>query len=377
MSTCRKPARDWFPHGMSISSSVRHTPTTNEAQRFSGQTARLVDPARLNAIRATGLLDAGSAPVLDRLTRLATRLLGVPISTVSLVDGEGQHFPGMAGLDGWAADARGTPLRYSFCQHVVTRNATFLVSDAATDPLVSDSPGFVELGVVAYAGVPLRTAEGYTLGAFCAIDKKPRAWSADDVAVLEDLAAAAMAEIELRATVRALMESQERLRQQAMRDPLTGLLNRRGFGDLARQHLALAERTHAPFCVLAMDLDGFKQVNDRFGHDVGDEALCEMAGLLLDESRDADYVGRLGGDEFVVLLTGSGPAEAQEFIARLQDLLTTRNATDAQRFALGTSIGLAAWNPLEPSTIATMLRLADESLYADKRHRSARVRTAA
>lgn len=362
---------------MSDPRGVAVTPAAYNPQRFSGLAARLADPARLAALRATGLLEAGSAPVLDRLTRLATRLLGVPISTVSLVDGEGQHFPGMAGLDGWAAEGRGTPLRYSFCQHVVTRNAAFVVADAATDAAVSDSPGFHELGVVAYAGVPLRTSEGHALGAFCAIDKVPRAWTPDDIAVLEDLASAAMAEIELRVTVRALVESQERLRQQAMRDPLTGLLNRRGFGDLARQHLALAERTHAPFCVLAMDLDGFKLVNDRFGHDVGDEALCEMAALLLDESRDADLVGRLGGDEFVVLLTGSGSNEAHEFSERLQELLTARNTSGQHRFALGTSIGIADWNPLEPSAIATMLRIADEALYQDKRQRSARVRTAA
>lgn len=361
---------------MSLPSGVAVTPAPPHPHRFTGQTARLVDPARLTALRASGLLEARSAPVLDRLTRLATRLLGVPVSTVSLVDGDGQHFPGMTGLDGWAAEARGTPLRFSFCQHVVTRNAAFVVADAATDPLTSESAGYRELGVVAYAGVPLRTAEGHALGAFCAVDKVPRAWTPDDLATLEDLASAAMAEIELRATVRALMESEERLRQQAMRDPLTGLLNRRGFGDLARQHLALAERTGASFCVLAMDLDGFKQVNDRFGHDVGDEALCEMAGLLRDESRDADLVGRLGGDEFVVLLTGSSEDDAREFIARLHALLTSRNA-NAPRYVLDTSVGMAAWSALEPSTIATMLRIADEALYQDKRRRAARVRTAA
>jgi GAF domain-containing protein len=216
--------------------------------------ARLTSPSRLAALQATGLLDGTANPVLDRLARLATRLLHVPVALVSLVDDAGQHFPGMAGLGGWAAEQRGTPLTHSFCQHVVATDQLLLVENAATHALVHDNLAFRELGVIAYAGVPLRTAEGETLGALCAIDVAPMRWTSEQVATLEDLAAAAMAEVELRATTQALLAAQaqlqlthERLKAQAVRDGLTGLLNRRGFAESARQLVALAERTGLPF----------------------------------------------------------------------------------------------------------------------------------
>ncbi|MCY7287133.1 MAG: GAF domain-containing protein, partial [Cryobacterium sp.] len=130
--------------------------------------SRLTDPRRLEALRASALLDGAQNPVLDRLTRLVTRFLGVPVSLVTLVGDGGQHFPGLTGLSGWAGERRGTPLTHSFCQHVVGRDETLVIQDAAIDPLVMSNLAFSELGVVAYLGVPLRTSSGDTLGALCA-----------------------------------------------------------------------------------------------------------------------------------------------------------------------------------------------------------------
>jgi GGDEF domain-containing protein len=266
---------------------------------------RLTSPPRLAALQSTGLLNGTSDPVLDRLARLTTALLGVPIALVSLVDDRAQHFPGLEGLGGWAGEGRGTPLSHSFCQHVVTRDSALFVQDAATHELVRGNLAFKELGVVAYAGVPLRTADGETLGALCAIDTAPKVWTAEQVAALDDLAAAAMAEIELRATTRALLATQERLRAQTIRDELTGLLNRRGFAEHAGLIAASAERNRVPFVVLALDLDGFKEINDTHGHDAGDEALVEMAAILSETFRASDVVARMGGDEFLVVATNT------------------------------------------------------------------------
>jgi diguanylate cyclase (GGDEF)-like protein len=340
--------------------------------------ARLTSPTRLAALRASGLLDGAANPVLDRLSRLVTTLLGVPVALVSLVDDRRQHFAGLAGLGGWAGEERGTPLSHSFCQHVVASDATLLVGDASAHPLVRENLAFTELGVMAYAGVPLRTAEGETLGALCAIDTAPCRWRPEHVAVLEDLAAAAMAEIELRSTSHALVATQdrllaahERLREQSVRDELTGLLNRRGFGEQARQHLALAQRTNAPFLVVAMDLDGFKAINDTLGHDAGDEALVEMAVVLTQTCRASDAVARMGGDEFVALLTNAGAAEAELARARLRAAVAARNAMPDRDYALATSIGIAAWQPDAPTPLAALLRDADQAMYEDKRARRA------
>jgi len=335
--------------------------------------SRVLSPSRLAALHASGLLDGVVNPVLDRISRLATKLLGVPIALVSLVDVERQHFPGMTGLSGWAADTRGTPLSHSFCKHVVARDAALLITDARTDPLVMAQPTYADLGVVAYAGVPLRTASGETLGAMCAIDTKPVQWTAAQVATLEDLAAAAMAEIELRAALSALEMAHEKLRQQVIRDPMTGLLNRRGFLELAKHHLALAERTAAGFLVAALDLDGFKAINDTLGHDAGDQALVEMAAILQEVCRDSDVVSRFGGDEFVLLLPNAGADRMAVIEARLLETLAARNAEPDVEFALTTSLGFAAWTRQAPVTMPTLLRCADEAMYDNKRmHKTAK-----
>lgn len=331
--------------------------------------ARLTDPARLAALRASHLLDGATDDVLDRLARLATKLLHVPVALVSLVDDRGQHFPGLAGLGGWAGAERGTPLTHSFCQYVVTSGKALIVEDASKHPYLNENQAYGELGVVAYLGVPLQTATGEQIGSMCAIDTSPVQWTPDQVDTLEDLASAAMAEIELRSTVRALLAAQERLQHQAERDALTGLYNRRGFSSHAKQHLALAARTKRPLCVLAMDLDSFKAINDTFGHDVGDEALVEVASLLSEVARDSDLVARLGGDEFTVLLANTAAEDAQAFIDRFRKLVDVANADHEREFTVSASIGIASWSPDSPTSMATLMRSADEALYADKRAR--------
>ncbi|MBL0938239.1 MAG: sensor domain-containing diguanylate cyclase [Gemmatimonadaceae bacterium] len=331
---------------------------------------RLADPSRLKALRASGLLEPGAqSQVLDRLARLAARLLGVPAALVTLVDTEAQHFPGMFGLDNWAAAQRGTSLTYSFCRYVAGQNAPLIVADASQHPTLRESRGHTELDTTAYAGVPLRTPKGDCLGALCAINSVPVEWTAEQVEILEDLAQAAMAEIELRSTLRELANVQDELHRQALHDALTGLLNRRGFAECARQHIALAQRTFAPLTLVMVDLDGFKTIKDTLGHDVGDVALTEMAALLQDVARDSDVVARLGGDEFAVLLTGTAATAATQFRARLESALTAFNAGSERRFALRASTGTATWLPEYPSSLATLQRLADEAMYADKRAR--------
>jgi GAF domain-containing protein len=157
----------------------------------------LNDPARLAALDATGLCAVPDAGVA-RFTRLVTRLLDVPVSLVSLVDDARQSFPGATGLAEPWATVRGTPLSHSFCKHVVVSGAPLVVSDAARHPVVRANPAITELGVKAYAGMPLVDGDGHTLGSLCAIDHVPRTWTDDDLEVLRDLAAACSSELQLR-----------------------------------------------------------------------------------------------------------------------------------------------------------------------------------
>lgn len=187
-------------------------------------------PGRLAALHATELLDSPVDEAFDRLTRIASKVVGAPVTLVSLVDAERQFFMSESGLAEPWRSARETPLTHSFCQHVVATGRPFLVSDARTDGLVSDNLAIDDIGVIAYAGMPLTTAEGETLGSFCAIDTQPRVWTEDEIALLKDLAQAAMTEVALRRVV-AELRSAGRAKDQMigfvsheLRTPLGGML---------------------------------------------------------------------------------------------------------------------------------------------------------
>ena len=150
----------------------------------------------------------------------------------------------------------------------------------------------------------------------------------------------------------------QRYQQQAMTDGLTGLANRAGF-DAALEHArATVERTDEPLSLVALDLDGFKAVNDRDGHAAGDRVLVEAARAWTGALRERDVLARVGGDEFCVVLPGADDEEAGEVAARLVA------ATPAD---VGCSAGTARWEPGTP--LATLIRAADRSLYADKARR--------
>lgn len=159
---------------------------------------RLADPQRLQALRRTALLDSAAEEAFDRLTRLATSILRAPIGLVTLVEQDRQFFKSFVGLPEPWASLRQTPMSYSFCQHTVASCSPLIVSDARYHPLVADSPAIRDLNVIAYAGIPLITHDGYALGSFCVIDSRPRYWSDEQIAILQDLALAAVSEIEVR-----------------------------------------------------------------------------------------------------------------------------------------------------------------------------------
>jgi formate hydrogenlyase transcriptional activator len=156
---------------------------------------RIQNEARLAALKRTSLLDSPPEEAFDRLTRLATSILHVPSAMVSLVDGNRQFFKSAIGLPEPWASLRHTPLTHSFCKHAVASGEALVVTDSREDPLVKDNLGVSELGIIAYAGVPLTSAEGLTLGSFCVMDARPRQWKDEEIEVLRNLAESVMTEI--------------------------------------------------------------------------------------------------------------------------------------------------------------------------------------
>ncbi len=157
------------------------------------------------------LVDSPATEDFDRFTRLAIKMLGVPVALVSIVDfdKDRQFFTSAYGLaEPWASQ-RQTPLTHSLCQHVVTDNEPLVIEDARNHPLVRDNPAIRDLNVVAYLGTPITAPDGGVLGALCAIDTRPRAWSGGDISVLTDLGASVTSQIGLRAALLASESSKK------------------------------------------------------------------------------------------------------------------------------------------------------------------------
>jgi diguanylate cyclase (GGDEF)-like protein len=177
-------------------------------------------------------------------------------------------------------------------------------------------------------------------------------------------------------TERKLQE--ERVRVSSLVDDLTGLYNRRGFLTLAEQHLKLAERTGRNVLLIFADLDEFKDINDRFGHNEGDRALTEAARVIRGVFRDSDIIARLGGDEFVILALETSDLSGDILARRLREALAARNAQAQRGYAITMSVGVARYDPRSPAPIADLLARADALMYAHKQEKdSARRQTAA
>lgn len=160
------------------------------------------EKARLHELYLTELLDSPPETAFDRLTELVCRLLGVPVSLVSLPDDHRQFFKSVQGLSEPWASARETPLSHSFCQHVVTSGEPLVIEDARLHPLVRDNPAIRDLEVVAYLGMPLFTPDGHAVATLCAIDHQPRRWTDDDIKVISQIAELAMTEVALKLRVK-------------------------------------------------------------------------------------------------------------------------------------------------------------------------------
>ncbi len=158
---------------------------------------------------------------------------------------------------------------------------------------------------------------------------------------------------------------EDQLRRQAFSDSLTGLANHRRLFDVLQAEICRTDRTGREFSLLLLDLDGLKEINDRFGHLVGNRALCRLAQILIDCCRSVDTAARQGGDEFALVLPETG-ADAATLVAwRICDLL----AKDGEEPALSVSVGVASY-PKDAETTATLLYAADRALYAMKQKRS-------
>jgi diguanylate cyclase (GGDEF)-like protein len=171
-------------------------------------------------------------------------------------------------------------------------------------------------------------------------------------------------------SIHRLEELQRHREQEAMHDALTGLPNRRYLSEWLGVALSAAKRTGRPLTLLFFDLDGFKGVNDRFGHAAGDQVLRSIGDRLRQAMRKSDFVARLGGDEFVAGLPDAPPPALSLLIERLQRLIAAAPIPELEDGAISASIGVA-WFPGDGEDAAELIAAADRAMYEVKEQRRA------
>ncbi|MDX1519832.1 MAG: sensor domain-containing diguanylate cyclase [Gammaproteobacteria bacterium] len=307
------------------------------------------EACRLSTLQSLSILDTPPEERFDRVTRMARKLFGVPIALVSLVDENRQWFKSCQGLN-----ASETPRDISFCGHAILEDKPLIINDAKKDQRFADNPLVTgEPKIRFYAGYPLKMANGTRLGTLCIIDRRPGKLGQDELEAFEDLAHMVQAELV------AL--------QLATVDELTRISNRRGMVMMMQHILNLSERQGMPLTLVYLDLDDFKCINDRFGHDEGDQALVAFTECIKDVFRDSDLFARLGGDEFVVALTNTTRVRVNDIIERLQHSLDDYNRRKNRGYDISFSHGVVEYDSRIHKDIDSLLNGADTAMYEDKK----------
>jgi len=166
-----------------------------------------------------------------------------------------------------------------------------------------------------------------------------------------------------------LEKTNDRLRNLSLTDELTGLNNRRGFMILATALLKFARRAEHPLCLLYIDLDSLKSINDTHGHTAGDTAITHFATILTETFRDSDVIGRMGGDEFVVLTIDAAESDLLNIQVRLQKNVEAYNLRAVPGTALSFSVGVIKVDRDSTITMEELLSQADAAMYKHKQSR--------
>lgn len=207
----------------------------------------------------------------------------------------------------------------SFCSRMVQGLGPRIACNSNQIPAYASAPIGRQVSIGAYVGVPLCWDDGHLFGTICAIHPTPRPeWIEDRLQLVELLARllSSILHAELRSSEQARYA--ERARVEAMTDALTGLYNRRGWNQLVEAEEERCHRYGHAACMVSIDLDELKLINDTFGHAAGDELIVRAASVLKSVVRTNDVAARIGGDEFGILAVACDAQGADDLMARLE-----------------------------------------------------------
>ncbi len=250
---------------------------------------------------------------------------------------------------------------------IIDERKPLAMSDIENDPFGASSM-LRAADLKAYLGVPV-LFEDEALGVLYALDDVVRDYTRTDIDFMTILARRA-------STAIGFTRLFEQIQELSRTDELTGVLNRREYLRRARREFDRVQRTAEPISVLLIDLDDFKQVNDQFGHAIGDHVLVEAARRCGHVLRAIDVFGRIGGEEFAVVLPATGAAAAVVVAERLRSvIIDTPIETSAGQVPMTATIGVAERSP-ETADLHQLVERADRALYAGKAAGRNRVVTA-
>lgn len=240
-----------------------------------------------------------------------------------------------------------------------------------------DSEAAASLGIQSYVSVPVSLSDGGIYGTLCAASSDAVSLPVHAEKVLRLFAKIIAQQVEREQLFQALQQRNEQLAEMALADPLTGVPNRRALYLELERLLAWGRRSGRSVMVAFLDLDGFKPINDRHGHEAGDALLCTMAQRLRSVRRESDFLARFGGDEFV--FSGLGPtagldsAEAVRGLRRRLEEATVCQVALTPTLVLdypGASVGVVCIDPAD-CTAEVAIQRADAAMYAVKKARRA------
>jgi diguanylate cyclase (GGDEF)-like protein len=336
------------------------------------------EPARLAALARYAILDTPPEQAFDDIARLASMVCATPAAAVALIDHERVWFKARLGVD-----VDEVPRSLAISERALHAGEPAIVSETLDDARSAISPVRVEGRPLRFfAAAPLRAPDGHVLGTVCIGDHAPRTLSARQREGLVVLARQTTHLLELRryaleqrrllnereAIVQRaerahaeLEDRHERLLDSARRDPLTGLLNRAALSQLLHDPVQRQRLEAANYCLILLDIDHFKQVNDRHGHLLGDRALRTVAEVLGASVREGDVAIRFGGEEFLVALPATDLARATEIAHRIRE----RVEATPLPFPLTISAGVAAGD-VALDRPEQVFERADQALYQAK-----------
>lgn len=286
---------------------------------------------RLIALEACGIMDTPQDERFDRLTRLAKRFYSADIAFLGFIDDTQQWMKSMtaAGLEP-SIDRKKT-----VCQMMLATGKPLVVPDFRADPTFDGHPVVPNIPLRFYAGVPITLAPDLVIGSLCVMREKPGTKSDFDIEPLKDLAAIVEDEIEM-------MRLNTELTVQSRMDALTGLANRRSFDEALVRAESRCRRTGEPLSLLLLDIDHFKLLNDKMGHQAGDEALKKVGAVLGSVfHRKEDTVARYGGEEFAAILPASSPEGAWVMAEHIRDALRAAKIFHPTRGIVSMSVGIS------------------------------------